>query len=170
MTYTTASAHGVAVGGLCNISGVSPAGANGQFIALAGTAGSALVVAMSANPGAYISGGMFSADNQILVEAIQESIRVTLNGHMIMNRVYPRHVSPFGPVLHIYQNPPSAYTITVNSFVSGTMLPSVPSMSAAQAWGVAPFLQGGQGTGILSSYAIAASTMAALADADFSTA
>ena len=127
------------------------------------------MAAMAANPGAYVLGGTFSADNTITVECIQERFRVTINGFTAEDRSYPRHVAPFGPLIQIL-SPPGSYTVIVDSFVAGAMLPSVPSMSPAQAWGVAPFLQGGQGTGHLTSYAIAASTASAIAGADFSTA
>lgn len=52
-TFTTTSAHGVAVGEYFTISGMTPAGYNGDYKAIAGTAGSTLVGALATNPGAY---------------------------------------------------------------------------------------------------------------------
>lgn len=57
VTFTTGAAHGVAVGSAFNVTGVVPAGYNGSYIALAGTAGSTLVGALAANPGAFVSAG-----------------------------------------------------------------------------------------------------------------
>jgi hypothetical protein len=51
-TYTTTTAHTVAVGEFFTISGETPAGYNGTFKAITGTTGSTLVAAMAVNPGA----------------------------------------------------------------------------------------------------------------------
>lgn len=51
VTYTTTTAHGVAVGDYFTISGMTPAGYNGDFIAITGTTGSTLVAALAVNPG-----------------------------------------------------------------------------------------------------------------------
>lgn len=51
VTFTTTSAHGVAVGDYFSISGMTPAGYNGDFIAIAGTTGSTLVASLATNPG-----------------------------------------------------------------------------------------------------------------------
>jgi hypothetical protein len=56
-TLTTTSAHGVYPGQFFQISGVSPSGYNGRFMALPGTTGSTLVYAVASDPGAYVSGG-----------------------------------------------------------------------------------------------------------------
>jgi hypothetical protein len=52
VTYTTTTAHGVAVGDNFTISGMTPAGYNGDFVAITGTTGSTLVAALTTNPGA----------------------------------------------------------------------------------------------------------------------
>lgn len=52
VTATTTTAHGVVPGNQFSISGVTPAGYNGTFVALAGTTGSTLVYALATNPGA----------------------------------------------------------------------------------------------------------------------
>ena len=51
VTFTTTSAHSVAVGVSFTISGSSPIGYNGSFVAIAGTSGSTLVAALVSNPG-----------------------------------------------------------------------------------------------------------------------
>jgi phage tail sheath gpL-like len=59
-TYTTGTPHGFAVGAPITVSGVSPAGFNGNFTTLTGTTGSTIVVAMPTTPGAFVSGGSVS--------------------------------------------------------------------------------------------------------------
>lgn len=57
VTFTTASAHSVAVGKSFQITGSSPSGYNGYYVAIAGTAGSTLVAALVGNPGASVTLG-----------------------------------------------------------------------------------------------------------------
>lgn len=52
VTATTTTAHGVSPGQWFQISGVSPSGYNGYFLALSGTTGSTLEYALAASPGA----------------------------------------------------------------------------------------------------------------------
>lgn len=52
VTATTTTAHAVQPGEQFSISGVTPAGYNGTFIALAGTSASTLIYALASNPGA----------------------------------------------------------------------------------------------------------------------
>jgi hypothetical protein len=59
-TFTTALPHGIAVGASVTITGVNPAGYNGTYTTLAGTAGSTVVVAIATSPGAYVSGGVIT--------------------------------------------------------------------------------------------------------------
>lgn len=61
-TFTTSAPHGITPGTQVTISGVSPVGYNGVFIAGAGTTGSTIVVPMATNPGTYASGGTASTD------------------------------------------------------------------------------------------------------------
>lgn len=56
-TVTTGASHSIHPGDTFTISGVLPVGYNGTFIALPGTTGAALVYAVPADPGAYVSGG-----------------------------------------------------------------------------------------------------------------
>lgn len=51
MTFATALAHGVTVGSAFVISGSSPSGYDGTFVAIAGTAGTALLAALVSDPG-----------------------------------------------------------------------------------------------------------------------
>lgn len=51
VTFTTTTAHGVAVGDYFTISGMTPSGYNGDFLAITGTTGSTLVAALTTNPG-----------------------------------------------------------------------------------------------------------------------
>ncbi len=50
VTFTTTSGHNVAVGTTFTISGMTPAGYNGSFIAITGTTGSTLVAALVNDP------------------------------------------------------------------------------------------------------------------------
>lgn len=61
VSLTTNSAHGISPGGVFTVSGISPAGYNGTFVAAAGTTGSTLTYALAVNPGAYVSGGALAA-------------------------------------------------------------------------------------------------------------
>ena len=56
-SYTTAAAHGYAVGDTVTISGSNPSTYDGTFTTVTGTAGSTIVVDMSTDPGAWVSGG-----------------------------------------------------------------------------------------------------------------
>ena len=56
-SYTTAAPHGYAVGATVTISGSNPSTYDGTFITVAGTTGSTIVVDMTTDPGAWVSGG-----------------------------------------------------------------------------------------------------------------
>ena len=51
VSYTTTTSHSVPVGATFTISGMTPAGYNGTFVAVAGTTGSTLVADMVNDPG-----------------------------------------------------------------------------------------------------------------------
>lgn len=51
VTFTTTTSHGVAVGDFFTISGMVPAGYNGDYVAITGTTGSTLIAAQATNPG-----------------------------------------------------------------------------------------------------------------------
>ena len=61
VTLTTNTAHGVAVGSVIVISGISPTGYNGTYVATTGTTGSTLKYALASDPGAYVSDGDLAA-------------------------------------------------------------------------------------------------------------
>lgn len=61
ITFTTTAAHGVAVGQYFTISGCTPAGYNGTFLALTGTAGSTLVCASAAVSAESVLGTLVSS-------------------------------------------------------------------------------------------------------------
>lgn len=61
VTFTTTTAHGVAVGQSFQISGMSPSGYDGWFVAIAGTTGSTLVAALATSPGAATVMGSLAA-------------------------------------------------------------------------------------------------------------
>jgi len=61
VTFTTTSAHGVAVGADFTITGEVPAGYNGTYKAITGTTGSTLVAALTTNPGASTTQGTLVA-------------------------------------------------------------------------------------------------------------
>jgi len=56
-TYTTSAAHGLSVGDIITVAGVTPTGYNGTYVAVAGTTGSTIVVDELTDPGTYTSGG-----------------------------------------------------------------------------------------------------------------
>ena len=64
VTFTTTSAHGVAIGQTFTISGCTPAGYNGTYVAIAGTSGSTLVASLATNPGAISVEGTLNASLQ----------------------------------------------------------------------------------------------------------
>lgn len=66
VSYTTTTAHGIAVGQSVTISGMTPAGYNGSFVTVAGTTGSTIVVAMPTNPGTATAFGTLAAGGGIL--------------------------------------------------------------------------------------------------------
>jgi hypothetical protein len=82
VTFTTTSAHGVAVGEWFTISGMVPVGYNGTYKAITGTAGSTLVAANTTNPGASTTQGTLVAGGGALpireVKAIHASNCMTV--------------------------------------------------------------------------------------------
>lgn len=61
VTFTTTTAHTVDVGGVFTISGFTPDGYNGTFTAIAGTASSTLVAALTTDPGTDTVQGQLDA-------------------------------------------------------------------------------------------------------------
>lgn len=61
ITITTSAAHGLSATHTFSLTNISPSGYNGQYTAIAGTTGSAIVAAKTSNPGAYVSGGQVSS-------------------------------------------------------------------------------------------------------------
>lgn len=51
VTFTTTTSHSVTVGATFTISGMTPSGYNGSFVAITGTTGSTLVAALATDPG-----------------------------------------------------------------------------------------------------------------------
>lgn len=81
-TFTTTTAHGVAVGQYVQISGMTPGGYNGTWLTVAGTTGSTLVVTMPNNPGASTVQGTLVAGGgalpvKVLGVEIQNSMTVS---------------------------------------------------------------------------------------------
>lgn len=75
VTFTTTSAHGVAVGADFTISGMTPAGYNGDFKAIAGTTGSTLVAALTTNPGAStVQGTLVAGGGALNVRILQVQV------------------------------------------------------------------------------------------------
>jgi hypothetical protein len=60
VSFTTNTNHGISPGGIFTISGVSPAGYNGTYVAIT-AATTALTAALVTDPGAYVSGGALAA-------------------------------------------------------------------------------------------------------------
>ena len=82
VTFTTTTNHGVAVGADFEITGMTPAGYNGRFIAVAGTATNSLVAALTANPGASTVQGTLVAGGGALpckVIEVQKANSMTVN-------------------------------------------------------------------------------------------
>lgn len=97
VTFTTTSAHGVQVGSHFTISGSTPAGYNGDYVAITGTTGSTLVAAQPVNPGAssvlgtlVAGGGLLSAFGASVLDIeIGNSMTVNqpdANGNISWNR------------------------------------------------------------------------------------
>lgn len=61
VTFTTTTAHGVAVGSIFEISGSVPAAYNGQYTAITGTASSTLVAVKTSDPGSIVTEGTLVA-------------------------------------------------------------------------------------------------------------
>lgn len=57
ITFTTGAAHGISVGDMITVTGVTPSGYNGTYVTVTGTTGSTIVVAKTTNPGTYSTGG-----------------------------------------------------------------------------------------------------------------
>lgn len=57
ITFTTGAAHGISVGDMITVAGVTPSGYNGTYVTVTGTTGSTIVVAKTTDPGTYSSGG-----------------------------------------------------------------------------------------------------------------
>jgi len=75
VTYTTTTAHGVGVGDDFSISGMTPAGYNGSFTAIAGTTGSTLVASMAVNPGsATVFGTLLAGGGALPVKVLDVAI------------------------------------------------------------------------------------------------
>jgi hypothetical protein len=73
-TFTTTTAHGVPVGEFVTLSGFTPAGFNGTFETVAGTAAETIVVAIPVNPGAVTVEGTLNAGGGILPVRIRDVI------------------------------------------------------------------------------------------------
>ena len=72
VTFITTTNHGVAVGDYFSISGMTPAGYNGDFVAIAGTATDVLVAALATNPGAETILGTLVAGGGALPCKVEE--------------------------------------------------------------------------------------------------
>lgn len=64
-TYTTAAPHNYAVGDTVSISGSNPSTYDGSFPTITGTTGTTIIVDMSTNPGAFVSGGTLAIKSTI---------------------------------------------------------------------------------------------------------
>ena len=83
ITFTTTSAHGVGVGNYFTVTGSTPAGYNGDFLAIAGTTGSTLVATSLTGSLAAISvEGTLSAGGGAL--AIKGIDSITTNGKSVV--------------------------------------------------------------------------------------
>jgi hypothetical protein len=75
VTFTTTTNHGVAVGDVFDITGMVPAGYNGTYTAIAGTATNQLVAAQPVNPGASTTQGTLAAGGGALnVEVLEVQV------------------------------------------------------------------------------------------------
>jgi len=57
ITYTTSAAHGISIGDVITVTGVTPTGYNGTYVTVTGTTGSTIVVDELVDPGTYSTGG-----------------------------------------------------------------------------------------------------------------
>lgn len=86
ITFTTTTAHGIAVGNYFTIAGSTPSAYNGDYVALAGTTGSTLVAAAigGINPGTYASGGSLAAGGGAVTgPGTSQLLRINPNGRVI---------------------------------------------------------------------------------------
>jgi hypothetical protein len=83
VTFTTTTAHGVAVGADFTITGEVPTGYNGTFKAITGTTGSTLVAALTTNPGASTTQGTLAAGGGAL--GISGVLEVNQGGSMTVS-------------------------------------------------------------------------------------
>lgn len=61
ITFTTTAAHGISVGDIITVAGVTPSTYNGTYVTVAGTTGSTIVVgSVTVDPGSYTSSGTVS--------------------------------------------------------------------------------------------------------------
>lgn len=60
ITFTTTANHGIAVGDVITVAGITPTDYNGTYETLTGTTGTTIIVAKTADPGSYTSGGTIS--------------------------------------------------------------------------------------------------------------
>ena len=82
VTFTTTSAHGVTVGSYFTISGMTPSGYNGDFIAITGTTGSTLVAALATNPGSEtVLGTLVAGGGAVPLKGIDS---ITTNGKTVI--------------------------------------------------------------------------------------
>jgi hypothetical protein len=109
VTFTTGAgptpAHGLSPGSLFDVTGMSPSGYNGRYIAIAGTSGSTLVgvswpVAALANPGSFVSGGAETSE--------------VMPGALVVGAYGSAQVSPFGTYGSTGTGGVGTYALSVN--------------------------------------------------------
>lgn len=71
ITFTTAYPHGVTSGQAVTVSGVTPTGYNGNWVAQSGTTGSALVLNIGSNPGAITTAGKINKKAKFVKVVVQ---------------------------------------------------------------------------------------------------
>ncbi len=76
VTFTTTTAHGVVPDETFVVTGSTPSGYNGTYLALAGTTGSTLVAALVTNPGAISVEGTLSAGGITAVAANDMTVKI----------------------------------------------------------------------------------------------
>ena len=75
VTFTTTTNHGVGVGASFSISGMTPSGYNGNFVAITGTATKSLVAALASNPGtSTVQGTLVAGGGALPVNVLDVNI------------------------------------------------------------------------------------------------
>ena len=143
-TFTTGAAHGFAPGAVFTVTGMTPSGYNGEYVALAGTTGSTLIGGLYtpgtgpstlASPGSFSSGGSMTG--------------VIMPGMQIIGTTGSAIIAPYGHLGGTGSGGVGTYALSVNQ---ATFTANTTSMSSGvMTVGAAPGTLLAVGEGVVSS-------------------